>query len=141
MDERHRVAFCVLVRQGRALLVHRHPGRRWYPDVWDLPGGHVEPGESTDATAQRELAEELGVTVSELELLAVPVEVPGTVTHAYVARAWSGEPANLAPQEHDAIGWFTPAEAAGLRLAVPEVAAIVSAAVATHPADGGAGAS
>ena len=130
MEEIYRVAFCVLVHQGRALLVHRHAGRRWYPDVWDLPGGHVEPGESPDATARRELAEELGVTLGELELLAVPVEVPGTVTHTYVALSWRGDPANLALDEHDAIGWFTPAEAEGLRLAVPEVAAILCAAVA-----------
>ena len=130
MEQIRRVAFCVLVHQGRALLVHRHPGRRWYPDVWDVPGGHVEPGETPEATARRKAAEELGVTVRELELLAVPVEVPGTLTHTYVALAWRGEPANLAPHEHDAIGWFTPAEAEGLPLAVPEVAAILRAAVA-----------
>lgn len=128
-----RVAFCVLVDQGRALLVHRHPGRRLYPDVWDLPGGHVERGESPDATARREVAEELGVTVVDLELVAVPVDVPGVVTHTFVAHRWQGEPANLAPHEHDAIGWFTPAEAEALRLAVPEVAAILWSAVPTAP--------
>ena len=33
-----------LLRDGnRVLLCHRSPRRRWYPDVWDLPGGHVEP--------------------------------------------------------------------------------------------------
>ena len=31
---------------GRVLMVHRHPDRRWYPDCWDLIGGHIEPGES-----------------------------------------------------------------------------------------------
>ena len=35
----------VLVRGTEVLLGHRSPGRRWYPDVWDLPGGHVEPGD------------------------------------------------------------------------------------------------
>ena len=35
----------VLVRGAEVLLGHRSPHRRWYPDVWDLPGGHVEPGE------------------------------------------------------------------------------------------------
>lgn len=129
MEEVRRVAFCVLAEQGRALLVHRHAGRRLYPDVWDLPGGHVEPGETPDATARREIAEELGVTVVDLELVDVPVDVPGAITHTYVALRWLGEPANLAPHEHDAIGWFTPAEAEGLTLAVPEVAAILWAAV------------
>ncbi len=123
------MAFCLLVREGRALLVHRHPQRGSYPDVWDLPGGHIEAGESPEATARRELAEELGVIVTDLERVAVPVVVPGAESHVFVARTWHGEPANLAPDEHDAIGWFTPVEADDLRLAVPEVAAILHAAV------------
>ena len=110
MEEIRRVAFCVLVDQGRALLVHRHAGRRLYPDVWDLPGGHMEPGESPEATARREVAEEVGVTLVELDLVDVPVDVPGAVTHTFVALSWQGEPANCAPHEHDEIGWFTPAE-------------------------------
>lgn len=130
MSEIHRLAFCVLVREGRALLVHRHPGRRLFPDVWDLPGGHIEAGEEPDATARRELAEELGVVVGQLQLLPVPVEVPGAETHVYVALSWCGEPGNLAPHEHDAIGWFTPAEAEELCLAVPELIALIRVAVA-----------
>lgn len=51
------------------------------------------------------------------------------VAFCVLARAWEGEPANVAPHEHDAIGWFTPAEAEGLALAVPEVTAILWAAV------------
>ena len=51
-------------RGGRALLVHRAPGRRWYPDCWDLPGGHVEDGETQAEALRRELGEELGVTAT-----------------------------------------------------------------------------
>lgn len=126
--EIHRVAFCALVRDGRALLVHRNPDREWYPDVWDLPGGHIEPGESPEETTRRELAEEVGVLVGDLEPVPVPVDVPGAETHAFVARTWSGEPANLAPDEHDALGWFDAAEAASLRLAVPEIVRMVESA-------------
>ncbi|GID92165.1 NUDIX hydrolase [Amorphoplanes digitatis] len=51
-----------LLRDGnRVLLCHRSPQRRWYPDVWDLPGGHVEPGEPPGAALARELREELVV--------------------------------------------------------------------------------
>nr|WP_231918584.1 NUDIX domain-containing protein [Microlunatus sagamiharensis] len=35
------------------MLGHRHPARRWYPDCWDLFGGHVEPGESPEQAARR----------------------------------------------------------------------------------------
>ena len=55
----------LLVRDGKALLVHRSPERAVYPGVWDLPGGHVEPGESKPAALVRELAEELDVGIEE----------------------------------------------------------------------------
>ena len=54
-----------LLRDGnRILLCHRSPRRRWYPDVWDLPGGHVEPGELPGAALARELREEHGIDVA-----------------------------------------------------------------------------
>jgi hypothetical protein len=31
---------------GRQALVHRIHDREWFPDVWDLSGGHVEGRES-----------------------------------------------------------------------------------------------
>ncbi|WP_433427484.1 NUDIX hydrolase [Nonomuraea sp. CA-141351] len=37
-----RIVTAVLRDGDRVLLCHRSAGRRWYPDVWDLPGGHVE---------------------------------------------------------------------------------------------------
>ncbi|WPO69906.1 NUDIX hydrolase [Streptomyces sp. KN37] len=36
------------------------PGRRLFPDCWDIVGGHVEPGESLLDTLAREVAEETG---------------------------------------------------------------------------------
>jgi 8-oxo-dGTP diphosphatase len=38
---------------------HRSRDRRWYPDVRDLPGGRVEPGEDEPAALTRELREEV----------------------------------------------------------------------------------
>lgn len=48
----------VLYREGRkqqVLLIRRH-------GVWDLPKGKREPGESREACARREVAEEVGLT-------------------------------------------------------------------------------
>ena len=45
-----RVGACALfVRDGRMLLGHRLPGRGYYPDVWDLIGGHLRQGESPES--------------------------------------------------------------------------------------------
>jgi 8-oxo-dGTP pyrophosphatase MutT (NUDIX family) len=36
---------------------------------WDIPGGHVEPGEHPEETVRREVYEETGATLSQLHLL------------------------------------------------------------------------
>jgi len=101
----------LLVADGRVLLGHRHPARRWYPDVWDIPGGHVEPGESSRAAVVREVREELGVTVRsahEHERIRVPAAPGGddVVIDVWLVTAWVGTPVNRAPEEHDALAWF-----------------------------------
>lgn len=133
MAELHRVAFGVLVRDGRALLCHRHPQRRVYPDVWDLPGGHIEDGESPEETVRRELFEELGVRVTALSPLNTAVDVPTAETHAFVVTAWDGEVANLAPDEHDELRWVSPSSLGEMTLAVPEIEALVAEALAPCP--------
>lgn len=40
-------------------------------DTWEIPGGHIEPGESADAAARRELWEETGATNFEIKPIGV----------------------------------------------------------------------
>jgi ADP-ribose pyrophosphatase YjhB (NUDIX family) len=51
---------------GRILMV-----RPTYKEHWDIPGGYVEPGESPRAACEREIREELGLTVEIGPLLVV----------------------------------------------------------------------
>jgi 8-oxo-dGTP pyrophosphatase MutT (NUDIX family) len=51
---------------SRVLLV-----RRVDDGLWELPGGRVEPGESVVEAAEREVAEESGVTVKVTRLAGV----------------------------------------------------------------------
>ena len=54
-------------KQGRILLQ-----KRAYPkETWGLPGGLMELGESTEQTAAREVLEETGLKVNNLQLLNV----------------------------------------------------------------------
>jgi 8-oxo-dGTP diphosphatase len=57
-----RFASVVLVDgRGRVLLQERDEHPEIDPEKWGFCGGHVEPGESYEAGAYRELAEETGV--------------------------------------------------------------------------------
>jgi len=58
-------ASVALIEAERVLLIQRtfEP----YGRLWTLPGGRREPSEAIEATAVREIAEELGLAVSALQ--------------------------------------------------------------------------
>lgn len=106
-----RVVVGALLHDGRVLLVHRRPDKRVYPDVWDLPGGVMEDGESEPDTLARELREELGVevatdTATHLCRVTAGLADDPAILSAWLVREWQGTPANVAPEEHDDLGWF-----------------------------------
>ena len=49
------IVTAALVREGQVLIVHRSPNRHVHPDVWDLPGGHIDAGETELAALAREM--------------------------------------------------------------------------------------
>lgn len=63
-----RVATGVLYFDGpdRVMLVNPT-----YKDLWDIPGGYLQPGETPTSALRRELREELGVELPVGRLLAV----------------------------------------------------------------------
>lgn len=113
------IAVAVFVRDGRALLGHRHRDRRWYADCWDLVGGHVEPGETPEEAVRRECREEIGVEIEEFRPLPMAVSDPNLDLSAFLVTQWQGEPTNTAPDEHDDLAWFTADEITHLTLADP----------------------
>ncbi|MCH8870153.1 MAG: NUDIX hydrolase [Chloroflexi bacterium] len=97
----------VIVTDGRVLLGRRAPSRTYYPDCWDLFGGHVEENESLVGALRRELREELGLEIKSWRPLAVvhdPIE-PSDI-HMFIITDWVGQPRNTAPDEQTEIGWF-----------------------------------
>lgn len=118
------IAAGLLRRQGRLLLAKRSVHRTAYPGVWDLPGGHVEAGETAGQALARELREELGVTpVTWQELAVLRAQGMGDEAahmlrlHLFLVTQWYGEPRNLLLEEHDTVAWFTLDDATKLTLA------------------------
>jgi mutator protein MutT len=128
----------LLVDGDRVLLGHRSPERRWYPDVWDVPGGHVEPGESGREALAREVDEELGVVVVDAHQHdRVHVDVPGeedVVIDVWLVTSWAGTPANRCPDEHDELRWFAAGEVPEDDLAHPSLVGLVRSALAWRAA-------
>jgi 8-oxo-dGTP diphosphatase len=113
------VVAAAVVEDDRLLLVSKHEA----PDVFYLPGGKRDDGESAEACLRRELAEELGATATSLEpfdvvhALAALERVPMRMT---VYRA-TLDRAPIAAAEISSLRWYHPDEAFAGRLA-PAVA-------------------
>lgn len=55
-----KAAGILFVHDGAVLLLKRSASSQDEPRTWGLPGGHIEPGESPEQAARRELQEECG---------------------------------------------------------------------------------
>ena len=124
----HEVVAALMVQGGKILLGLRSAERKYLPSVWDVFGGHLEPGEEHHQTLIRELQEELGITPTQWKYLeTLTLSHPGTgnpsseewTCHLYLVIAWTGVPTNRQPEEHSGIGWFSLEEASRLSLADP----------------------
>lgn len=65
MGRQENAASVALINGNRVLLVQR--ARLPHAGLWTLPGGRLEPGETLEECAVREVREELGLAVSRLQ--------------------------------------------------------------------------
>lgn len=113
----------------RILLGKRSTDRASCPNVWDVPGGHCEPGETPEYALVRELEEELGVLPTAWRWLG-DVRAPASghddelLLHLYAVTAWEGSPHNRQTEEHAEIAWFSVDAACKLALAHPAYPAV-----------------
>lgn len=104
------VAAALLDGEGRVLLQRRPPGKQM-ADLWEFPGGKIDPGERPEAALVRELAEELGIVVNQencvaLTFASAPLGGRHLLLLLYVIRDWQGDPQALEATE---LAWVTPA--------------------------------
>jgi 8-oxo-dGTP diphosphatase len=108
----HVVAGVLQDAGGRVLLAERAVGTH-LAGTWEFPGGKIEPGEAAEDALRRELHEELGVDIAEIEpLISIPWRYPGKsiVLHAYRVREFRGEPCG---RQGQCVRWELPDTLAG----------------------------
>lgn len=98
-----RAAIIYLTSAGKVLLLKRCPTAETAPDMWGLPGGHIEPEETPAQAAVRELREETGLTLTGL---ADPVANVGDIV---VFRADVPSFTPVLNDEHTGYEWVDPA--------------------------------
>jgi 8-oxo-dGTP diphosphatase len=107
-----------LLRDGRVLLVRR--GRAPGKGLHAFPGGRVEPGETLEEAARRELHEETGLAagvLAPLTTVAIPDDAgrPAFELTVFLGTDATGE---LTPgDDADEAAWFDAAGVAALALA------------------------
>lgn len=111
---RHRAVHIFLLRSDGCLLVHkRSDSKEEFPSLWtSSASGHVSAGEAYDATAPRELMEELGIAapVSRLHKFAACPETSFEFTVLY--RAASDEAVRADADEIAEYCWMQPHQVA-----------------------------
>ena len=114
MDTLKKVAAGIILTNKKLLLVKRGDDSRFFPGYWALPGGKVEPNESLEEAASREVKEEVGLEFKATQEYHVS-ERFGFETHRFLG-VHSG---NIKIQEDELSGycWAKYEEAKNLPLA------------------------
>jgi mutator protein MutT len=109
-----RVLACIITRDTRCLVGLR-PAHKRHGNLWEFPGGKVEPGESDLEAVRRELREELAVEATGIGRVAFSTRDPGSEFEIhFLPVEIAGEPESI---EHIELRWATPGELLQLPLA------------------------
>jgi len=86
-----------------------------YPNMWDVPGGHVENNETPEECIVREMKEEMNLTLDGFKLFS-KVEFDDRIEYTFWASA-NFDVEEIELSEGQKLKWFTIAEAKNTQLA------------------------
>ena len=95
-----------ILRKGERVFATQRGYGDW-KDLWEFPGGKIEPGEGPEEALVREIREELGAQIAvESYLTTIDYDYPAFHLHmgCYLCRVTGGE---LTLKEHEAARWLS----------------------------------
>lgn len=131
--KRHLHVACAIIIRNEMILAAQRSESMTLPLKWEFPGGKIEPGEEPAGCLERELREELGITVTiDRPLPAATHSYDDfTVTlYPFVCRMDGGD---ITLHEHKAISWMEPLRMPELDWAEADLP-IIGAFLADHAA-------
>ncbi len=99
------VAVGVLIQADGQFLLTSRPQGKVYEGYWEFPGGKFEPGERVVQALRRELLEELGILVDDVQPWKTEVvDYPHALVRLHFCKvtSWSGE---LQMREAQSFAW------------------------------------
>jgi len=103
------VSIAIIEREGRILIAKREEDGP-LKNLWEFPGGKIEPGETAEECVRREVFEELGLTAERVDFLCTGRYdyTRGAVElFAFRIQVRSGEPGN---HHYRTMKWVKPYE-------------------------------
>ena len=71
-----KIKVCALIeRANKSLILKRNPKDKHYPNLWDIPSGGLEGGETLKQALTREIKEEIGLNVEEIKNLVLKEKI------------------------------------------------------------------
>lgn len=119
----YHVTAAVIQENGKVLIARRTAGSH-LEGYWEFPGGKQESGETLEACLEREIAEELGMTVKvEDRFMTVEHAYPEKriSLHVFHCTPISGAPIPIQCSE---IKWASPTDLEQLRFPPPDLKVI-----------------
>ncbi len=106
-----KVGVSVLVYNGDRILLEKRQNTHG-AGTWGPPSGHIDFGEDPKHAAAREVLEETGVTIEDIEFRTITNDIFEAENKHYIT-VWmdskyvSGDLKVSAPDEESQVGWFT----------------------------------
>ncbi|WP_158781827.1 8-oxo-dGTP diphosphatase MutT [Pantoea sp. BAV 3049] len=89
------VAVGIIRDQHQNIFLARRSAQSHMGDLWEFPGGKIEPGETPEQALKRELYEETGIEVTSAVAFDQSEHADSQLRvtlHFYIVENWQGEP-------------------------------------------------